>query len=172
MRMSGNLLKNPSFEDASTLAFWDRSGVTSNPGDPQAFEGLKVAQLGPVTADGAVAIISQRVLLPSGTQNLHVSFAVQNAVIDGTSTAPWRVTIQWLGGAPNTPVLLEETLVTRQAGMVTVDSNDWLTYVAVSGPKPTGAVYARLRFILQGDVIGATNFFQGIQIDNVVLTTD
>ncbi|MDN4593494.1 hypothetical protein [Polycladomyces subterraneus] len=171
--MSVNLLKNPFFEDASTLAFWDTSGVTSNPGNPQAFEGENVAQLGPVTADGEVAIISQRVLLPSGTTHLHVSFAVQAALINVTPTltAPWRVTIQWLGSG-GTPVLLEETLIQRQAGMATRDANDWLTYVAVSGPKPTGAVYARLRFILQGDTVGTTNFFQGIQIDDVVLTTD
>ncbi|MBN2910647.1 hypothetical protein JQC72_14180 [Polycladomyces sp. WAk] len=139
--MSINLLKNPSFKDASTLAFWDRSGVTSNPGDPQAFEGEKVAQLGDVTADGEVAIISQRVLLPSGTQQLHVSFAVRRANYGGIFTAPWRVTIQWLGSS-GTPVLLEETLIQRQAGMETENANDWLTYVAVSGPKPTGVVYA------------------------------
>jgi hypothetical protein len=140
--MSINLLKNPSFEDASTLAFWDTSGVTSNPGDSQAFEGERVAQLGTVTADGELAIISQRVLLPSGTTHLHVSFAVQAAIINASSlrTAPWRVEIQWLGSG-GTPVLLDETLIQRQLGMATRDADDWLTYVAVSGPKPTGAVY-------------------------------
>jgi hypothetical protein len=142
--MGVNLLKNRSFERA-TLDPWKTKGNVFTSTD-QAFEGKKVAQVGPVTAVGERAVLKQRVQLPSDTEALHLSFAVREEPTNG-DTAPWFVDIKWLGSGGQ---VIRKDIVKRQEDFDTFDANDWLTYVDVPRRKPSGAVKARLRFVLTG----------------------
>lgn len=164
--MSGNLIRNPSFETPGTggqqFAFWQTSGNVTREPALLSFEGQHVAQLmdSPVIVVHP-AILSQQAQVPSSYTHLHLQFAYRQT---NNPPSPFQVQIQWLGSAnAGLPILRTETLISLQAGS-TANPTEWVTYYAATEAKPNGTVWARLRFILS-PVEGRAVF-----VDWVVLT--
>lgn len=165
--MSSNLLDNHSFEDSTvSLAPWTKSGTVTVEVEPNAFEGDNVAELS-ISSSGDVSILSQLVRVNTNLTHLHLVYAIrpdpdESLCINGRFTAR----IQWLGSAnAGLPVLGEDILETIEPGAL--DEDEWQTRAPVSPTKPSGTVWARLRFVLGAP--DSTNVGD-VQVDNVFLT--
>lgn len=160
--MSGNLLDNPSFEDA-TLAPWQTTtGDVTRTVTATAFEGGVVATLDP-TAAGDFSVISQLFQVGSGS-HLHISFALRGIVTSGELT----VEVQYFGSANiGLPLLRTDTMFVKDAGSLSAGEG-WQTAVVAADAKPSGTVWARIRFV----VVGIGVAVDGIDLDNVVVTAE
>ncbi len=153
LKTSGNLVKNPGFEDG--LEHWILAGVNTGNNDPA--EGTQVAILGP-----GVASISQDVeLCLWRRQPLLLSF-IAYAANDSVGFGNLAAQVLWLDGSGNT---LGTGFASFQSSRVFSD-NSRITFYGVTDTPPLGTVGARL-IISKGEGGNAPDL---IALDQVILT--
>ena len=137
------------------------TGDVSQTTTSTAFDGGKVATLDP-TAAGDLAIISQLFQVGRGS-HLHISFSTKTVVAD-----PSQLTaeIQFYGSANvGLPLLRTDTVFVKE---VLFPAEVWQTAVVATKAKPSGTVWARIRFIAEG--VGTNH--GPVDVDNVVVTAE